>query len=80
MATQIHPQHIPNGAITEDKLAPSLLSTIIKKDIILGVIQEIARELGKDIDVAKLYEDIEKRTELARKLQEGPNDRIGYQG
>ena len=81
MSIQIKPQHIPDHSIETKKLSSSLSDSLAKKEIILGVIQSIVQELGKDIDVAKLYEDIEKRTELARKLQEGPNTGwTGYQG
>ena len=38
------------------------------KIIILGVIQEVARECGKDVDVYKIYEDIENRLAVAAQL------------
>ena len=38
------------------------------KIIILGVIQEVARECGKEVDVYKIYEDIENRLAVAAQL------------
>ena len=65
-------------------LTAELFNSFADKEMVIGVLQEIARQLGKDIDVAEIYSDMEKRREVAEKLREPPtpifSGPVGYQG